>query len=605
MLFSLRRLFFAAILLAATTLLPLTASAFVDELTRDFQPLSGMVIMPVKDEFLIDLDASRGVTIGDMFAVVQSGEKIVHPETKEVIGTLDEVKGLLQVTRVKSGYSYARPLGAATGIVAGDALRRYENIPAVFWDYTGDGETIFAQTKQALPALEWREYAASQANKPTTPAAVAGSTALIFVLKTGVLEARDPAFNVLHSYPIGANAPLPAVAPATAPTAPAPVVTGSPVAAVVPTAPRSTSAPSGPAIVAAPAQAGGAVVGDFSPAIVRQNLAEAERGVWVSPAVKESLVGVEVGELDGDGKLETALLYAHRIEIVRLAGGAYESVARVDLGSARKALAIDGADLDGNGVMELYVTAAFDKSLASMMVNAGDDGYKVRKTNINYYFRKVDLPGEGPVLLAQRMGDNDQDFAGPIFRVRWSGDEIQRGDEIEVPKSVRLYSFIPLPAQADGGESVAYISHLDKLQIYSSIGEKLWESSDRFGGSEEFITRVDPGKAPQDGDNTRDAYLQARLGRGDAGEVLIPVNEGDWFRARSKTFRKSKLTAMVWNGQELLEAWHTREQNGYLADFRLTDVDNDGQKEVVMAINGTSSGLMGSRRSSLYVFELQ
>ena len=111
MLFSLRRLFIAVVLLAATTMLPLTASALYDELVRDFKPVSGIVIMPIKNEFLIDLDASRGITVGDVFAVVQPGEPIIHPETKQVIGSLDEVKGFLQVTRVKSGYSYAHPLG--------------------------------------------------------------------------------------------------------------------------------------------------------------------------------------------------------------------------------------------------------------------------------------------------------------------------------------------------------------------------------------------------------------------------------------------------------------------------------------------------------------
>ncbi|OHB25429.1 MAG: hypothetical protein A2X84_01945 [Desulfuromonadaceae bacterium GWC2_58_13] len=595
MLFSLRHLRIAVAVLVMLVP-PLSSLAYVDDVARDFKPLAGIVIMPVQGEFLIDLDASRGVAIGDLFAVVQPGEKVVHPITKEVIGSLDEVKGVLQVTRVKGGYSYARPLGQATGIAAKDTIRRYESMPAVFWDYTGGGESIFAELKNALPTLEWQEYAATQAAKPETPAAVAGSVGLTFILKGGSLEVRDPAFNVLRSYPIAAAQPA-VTAPVPAPAAP--------VNAYAPPAPVLMPAPGGAGIVAAPAPAASAVVGNFSPAIIRQNLEEAQRGVWVSPAAQEALVGVEVGDMDGDGRQECALLYAHRIEIVRLAGGVYEPVANVELGAARKGLAVDGADLDGNGVMELYVTAAFDKSLSSMIVGRSAAGFEVKKTNINYYFRNVELPGEGTVLLAQEMGDLHQDFAGPIFRVQLSNDEIQQGARVEVPNPVRLYSFAPLAASGNGGVATAYLSYQDNLQVFSTGGEKLWESSDRFGGSEEFITRIDPTKAPQDGDNTRDAYMQARIGRGEAGEILVPVNEGDWFRARSKTFKKSKLVAMVWNGTDLIEAWHTREQQGYLADFRLADVDNDGQKEIVMAIDGPTTGLMGSRRSSLYVFELQ
>jgi FG-GAP-like repeat len=595
MLFSLRHLLITVAVLVMVVL-PLTSSAYVDDVARDFKPLAGIVIMPVQGEFLIDLDASRGVAIGDLFAVVQPGEKVVHPITKEVIGSLDEVKGLLQVTRVKSGYSYAKPLGQATGIVTKDVIRRYENMPAVFWDYTEDGQSVFAELKQVLPTLEWQEYTSTQTAKPETPAAASGAVALTFVLKAGTLEVRDPAFNVLRSYPVNAAQPPPLPYISTPTT---------PVNTYVAPAPVPMSTPSGAAIVVTPTPAASAVVGSFSPAIIRQNLKEAQRGVWVSPAAKEALIGVEVGDMDGDGRQECALLYAHRIEIVRLVGGAYENIANVDLGTARKGLAIDGADLDGNGVMELYVTAAFDQTLSSMIINRSPSGFEVQKKNINYYFRNMDLPGEGKVLLAQGMGDLHQDFSGPIFRVQLSQGEIQQGAVVDVPSPVRLYSFAPLTATRSGGQSIAYLSILDNLQIYSTAGEKLWESSDRFGGSEEFITRIDPTKAPQDGDNTRNAYMQARLGLGDAGEILIPVNEGDWFRARGKTFRKSRLVAMVWNGQELLEAWHTRDQQGYLADYRLADVDNDGHKEIVMAIDGATTGLMGNRRSSLYVFELE
>ena len=180
-----RSLIVAVLLLAASAILPPSASAFMENLARDFKPVSGVVIMPAKGEFLIDLDANSNVAIGDLFTVMQPGEKVVHPVTKEVVGTIDEVKALLQVTRVKSGYSYAKAVGDAPEIVAKDKILRYENIPAVFWDYTNDGEAIYAQVKQALPNLEWQEYAAAQTTRPETPAAHSGFSGLTFVLKSG------------------------------------------------------------------------------------------------------------------------------------------------------------------------------------------------------------------------------------------------------------------------------------------------------------------------------------------------------------------------------------------------------------------------------------
>lgn len=97
---------------------------------RDGAPLSGYVIQPEGDEFLIDLDARNQIAVGDLFSVVRVGEKIIHPVSGEVLGTHDSVKGVLKVTRVKEGYSVCLPVGAHSGIQRGDVIRRYQQVNA-------------------------------------------------------------------------------------------------------------------------------------------------------------------------------------------------------------------------------------------------------------------------------------------------------------------------------------------------------------------------------------------------------------------------------------------------------------------------------------------
>src|SRR5690606_69749 len=131
--------------------------------------------------------------------VVQPGEKIVHPVTKEVLGSLDEVKATLQVTRVKSGYSYARAIGKDPEVERGDAITRYEEIPALFWDYTGTGKDFFGELKSALPTLEWQDYATAQANRPQLPSALSEQeAAIVFILRHDGFEVRDGRFQTLH-----------------------------------------------------------------------------------------------------------------------------------------------------------------------------------------------------------------------------------------------------------------------------------------------------------------------------------------------------------------------------------------------------------------------
>jgi hypothetical protein len=65
----------------------------LEEIVQDLQPVPGYVVLPVQDEFLIDLAASHGVTSGDLFSVVAPGEPITHPVTGKLLGTLDGSKG--------------------------------------------------------------------------------------------------------------------------------------------------------------------------------------------------------------------------------------------------------------------------------------------------------------------------------------------------------------------------------------------------------------------------------------------------------------------------------------------------------------------------------
>jgi hypothetical protein len=176
-------------------------AAVIDEVVGDFTPISGYVIMVAGGEYLIDLDASKGVSAGDLFSLIKPGEKITHPVTGKVLGTLEEVKGILKVTRLQSGYSFARLLDKSTEIKRGDPIRRYANMSAILWDYTGEGETFFFQLRDKLSDLKWEDYQASQKSRPDKLRALkATGTNLIFILTSSGLEVRDSEFQIILSY---------------------------------------------------------------------------------------------------------------------------------------------------------------------------------------------------------------------------------------------------------------------------------------------------------------------------------------------------------------------------------------------------------------------
>jgi hypothetical protein len=192
-------------------------SALEDDISSDFSPLSGYVVLKENGEFIIDLDASHGIRNGDIFTVVGPGKDIVHPVTQKVLGKLETVKGILKVTRIANGYSFARSLDDSATITKGDAIRRYALLRAIFWDYSGNGEPIYSKLREMLPQLKWREYNQTQQQRPSQPKPTgATATALTFIYTQDELVIRDPEFNELQRYPLGsASVPI-----KTAPKAP-------------------------------------------------------------------------------------------------------------------------------------------------------------------------------------------------------------------------------------------------------------------------------------------------------------------------------------------------------------------------------------------------
>jgi hypothetical protein len=548
-------------------------------LSRDFAPHSGYLVGTAGEEYLIDLDARQQIAVGDLFTVVTPGEPIVHPVSKAVLGSPDTVKGILQVTRVKAGYSQCRALGKAPDLRRGDTVRRFLNIDALFWDYTGKGEPYFEELLVTLPQLQWQSYRATQERRPAAPSQVA-SAALYFILTGQGLEVRAPDFSLLHSYPA-------AVAVAGAPVA-APVVQAPAGAAVTSLAP-----PSGRPVPVRPV---GALPGPAS------RVPDAEVGpYWTSPQLKGTPVGLEVGDLDGDGQQEIAVAFADRVEISRLVRGSYRLLAVVPWGGSLRAYHLDGADLQKNGRMQLFVSAVTGSGNLSGVGIAWEGGaYRITRNKIPWHLRRMVLPGEGVVLVGQEMGGAGQEFAGPVFRVGLADDRLVEGDPVATPKQSNLYDFTPLATA--GTPCFAALDADGYLKLARWDGGDTVSSVDRTGGSESYLELDEDS---QSGGERRVRYLPARIEAAARGELLVPANSGSSLLSRTRTFSKSQLQALVPDGGALREVWHTSVEKSYLADFRIAEVDNDGRRLLVTLVAFPESNPFGiSRKAALHVYTL-
>ena len=608
--------------LGATVLFTLSAfAAFQEDVARDLGVKMATLVAPAGSEWLIDLDAAAGIQAGDLFTVMTKGAPVVHPVSKKVIGTLDETRAVLRVTKVKSGYSYVAVVSSKGELRPGEEARRFAGLPAIFWDYTGDGEGVFAQLQGALPELHWQSYAAAQASKPDQPRPVPGmEPGLIFVFNAQGLGIKDQAFSPLRFYrpeqlgrgpapaaPSGVSvAAVPVVVPApsgasiVAPASQAAAVPGSSSPGMFSGLPKifgggGSSPQPGPEVLPGYSQRGGLIVSQM----------DSKEGVWYGPRMDGQPIGVDVADLDGDGKQEVALGFKDRVVVARVLAGQFEMLADYPVGQSGSALTLDALDLNGDGRAELYLSLVLANSVRSQVLEMRNGQLEAVVKMVPFFLRKVHLGNEGAVLLGQELNpeiiNQSQDFAGPIFRVTRNGDQLQRGATVDVPSVVTLFGFQPFAY--DGRPLLARLSVNDKLQVLESSGTTLWESSDYFGGSESSFERPERDQ----GAGMRYVFLPPRLEPGPGGTVLVPVNEGNRNFTSFRNFSNSHLKAVAYDGYSLVERWRTKPQGGYLGDFRMADADNDGAAEIVMLVRFSQGGFLktGSGNSALLIYEMQ
>lgn len=544
---------FALIIFLLIPVLNASAALVNGALARDFAPASGYIVETAGNQFIIDLDAKQQIAVGDIFSVVTPGAKIVHPVSKAVLGSLDTVKGFLQITGIKSGYSYCRQISSTTALQKGDAIRRFQNVDAEFWDYTGQGEAYFTELQSLLPHLQWQGYASSQKGRPTTPTLPKGkSAALYFILTSQGLDVRSPDFELIHSYPAVAQSATSAVTLVTAESA------------VI-----KSVEPSG--------------IGNY----------------WTSPPLKGTPIGLEVGDFDGDGQQELAVAFEDRLEISRLVNGSYQQLGTVHFGTSLRGHHLDGFDLRKSGRMQLFVSAITDSgNLSGLIIESQDGTYRVTRNKIPWHLRRITLPGDGPVLIAQKMGFQGRKFSGPLFRVKLVGTELVEGEPITVPPKVNLYDFAPLPGKQ---HLFACLGEEGYLNIVTAEGQVLGSSVDKMGGNESSIEmRGDV----QIGGESWLSYLPARVEVNAAGEIIVPVNSGFSVLSRAKMYSRSELKAMVWDGATLRDVWHSTTEKSYLADFRLADANNDGRTLLVTAVAYPDYKPFSPRGAALHVYRL-
>jgi len=401
---------------------------------------------------------------------------------------------------------------------------------------------------------------------------------------------------------------------AAAPAAPAGVPAAAPAAAgTAAAAPGMAGVPKSETEVITGMQRGrGTYTAAINPDFIHSGKPDDRRGFWMSPKYGTEFRGMDIGDVNNDGLNEVVIIDINSVMIYQRKGNELLLLNKITGTKTEKYISVDVADINGNVIPEIFVTNWNFDHLESFVLEYRDGKYEKIASGLRWFMRVVHT-ADGPVLLCQEMQIDMTGYTGsmfnsqfmfrnPIHEAVWSNGKYKEGRRMKIPEGLPVYGLTLDVVEPGRPERVICLDDLDYLRIYEKT-EKSLDKLSIFGGAPEFLFKSDstfggsnnyiemPVKAMSLDRDYPPQWINLRIvsydTNGDGKKELILVKNISPIggtMSRIKLFVSSEVYNVEWDGIGLLENWKTRKINGYVADYQIKDIDNDGQDEIVMAI---------------------
>lgn len=329
--------------------------------------------------------------------------------------------------------------------------------------------------------------------------------------------------------------------------------------------------------------------------IVRaQSIERSSGSSWVSQRLTGAMTGIAEGRTLENGDRELFVTGKHSLSYYRL-GKELKLVTEIPLSAGKKILSVDAADLDGDGVPEIYLTVMDGDYLASQVWVPGKNSLKMIADKLQYFFRGMAMNGKEQRIYAQERG-LDGEYYGDVYELVKSGVTFTVKNPIKLPQYGTIYNFNRFTDSQ--GKSMFVLFNPDGyLLVCSPEREQLWKSSDKFGGSDLHFNRSTGPGASASIALSKFVFLDQRLVVTSQGEIIVPQNGGFFVIGDSRSYSKSAVVAFSWNGSSLEERWRTRQSQNYLADFGY----DAATKELILLEVVQTEGLVSKGASAIYL----
>jgi hypothetical protein len=261
---------------------------------------------------------------------------------------------------------------------------------------------------------------------------------------------------------------------------------------------------------------------------------------------------------------------------------------QLEFSSNHRIVALDIADINGNGYPEIFVTSLtiYLDGLQSFVVEFNGTDYVTLADNQPYYYRVLEAPDGSRTLMGQRTGRNP--FDGPVYTMQADGTGYTRQKQVRFPRNTSVLALAKGPITAESVEEYVMINRFGRLVVANDGGSEEWESTEKYGGTAHVWLMP---QNDTDGTYRERVYIHPRLQFHNMTDdekpeiVAVQNNEfGGGVVGRYKRFKDGSIQVLSWNGIPLAPLFQTHALQGWISDFAIADIDADGTDELVVSV---------------------